>query len=84
MEKILIYIIVFLGCYVILKNTRTFTVRRIISDAILNYRREHGQSSYINTDKMEPYDETLYRLWDWGYKRIVPKDVFDKIKDYIK
>jgi len=34
-------------------------------------------------DKIEPYQKTLYRLWDYGYKNIVPKDVFDKIEPYI-
>jgi hypothetical protein len=33
---------------------------------------------------MESYNKTLYRLWDWGYKRIVPKEIYDRIKDYIE
>jgi hypothetical protein len=35
-------------------------------------------------DAMEDYDDTLFRLWDWGYKRILPKQYFELIKPYIK
>jgi hypothetical protein len=33
---------------------------------------------------MEDYNKTLFRFWDWGYKRIVPKEIYNRIKDYIK
>lgn len=35
-------------------------------------------------DEIEPLEETIYRLTDWGYKRIVPPEIFEKIRPYIK
>jgi hypothetical protein len=33
---------------------------------------------------IEPFERTVFRLWDWGYKRILPKDKFEIIKPYLK
>jgi len=33
--------------------------------------------------ELEPYNKTLYRLWDWGFKNIVDKESYEKIKDYL-
>ena len=30
------------------------------------------------------YDNTLWRFWDWGYKNILPKEAYEKIKHYIE
>jgi hypothetical protein len=37
----------------------------------------------VNYDDMESYDETLFRLFDFGYKNILPKEKYDIIKPYI-
>ena len=34
--------------------------------------------------KMESYHKTMIRFWDFGCKRILPKQEFDKIKNFIK
>lgn len=38
----------------------------------------------IGYECVEPYYETIWRFWDFGCSRIVPKDVWDVIKDYIE
>lgn len=33
---------------------------------------------------MEDFDSTIYRLWDWGYKNILPNEYFELIESYIQ
>ena len=35
-------------------------------------------------DIFPTYDSVLYRLFDWGYDNILPKEVMDKIRPFIK
>ena len=72
--------------YLLIKNFNTFNMRCKISRAICEYRINNGirYNCYIDYDCMETYGKTLLRLWDWGYKRIVNKYVYDEIKQYIK
>lgn len=43
-----------------------------------------GRSEYmLSYDCVEEFDSTLFRLWDWGYKRIVPPEVLERINLYI-
>lgn len=69
------------------KNVNTLNNRLRILDAINKYHadciRKVIEPSVDYGDK-EDYDKTLWRLWDWGYTRILPKDKFEIIKPYIK
>ena len=68
--------------------------RLIISDAIHRYRmnviaKHDFKNSFepkydVAFEDMEPYDKTFWRLWDWSYKRILPKDKFAIIEPYIE
>lgn len=82
----LIWFIRFICIFLVVKNIRTYFVRSKVAMAICQYRIDNAVSvSYwINTDRMEDYNKTLFRFWDWGYKRIVPKEIYNRIKDYIK
>ena len=75
-------------CALILwKNDVTYKQHILVLNAIAAYRIEKilaGESSEVEFDDMEDYDKTLLRIWDWGYKRILPKDKFEIIKPYIK
>ena len=51
----------------------------LIHRNFVNYL-DGGQISYTT---MESFGRTLWRLWDWGYTRIVDKETFEKIKPYI-
>jgi hypothetical protein len=33
---------------------------------------------------MEDFDDTIYRLTDWGCKRILPNEYYQEIKPYIQ
>lgn len=77
---------IFLG----IKNENTEKQRCRIIEAIYAY----SKWAIYNTDttayelfklyeSMEPYGQTFLRLWDWGYKRILPSNEYEKIKPYI-
>ena len=60
----------------------------IIINAIGLYMKEQlNRGNLIDIDdlylKIQPFNKTLYRLWDYGYENIVPKDVLSKIRPYI-
>lgn len=74
--------------YMHIKNNVTHFNRMLVLNAIYLYRRDLiEQDKYdeaqVNMDDMESYDKTLWRLWDWGYKRILPPEKFEIIKPYI-
>lgn len=33
---------------------------------------------------LEPPKNTIYHFWNWGYKHLVDRDTYNKIKPYIK
>lgn len=37
----------------------------------------------VSYEDMESYESTLFRLWDWGYKRILPPEKYEIIKPFI-
>lgn len=72
------------------KNDVTYKNHKIITDAIYNYRVDmiisgkYEQRDLVDYQDMETYNKTLFRLWDWGYKKILPKDKFELVKPYIE
>lgn len=69
------------------KNKITYENVLKINEAIYVYQIDcikNGTSSIVDYDDLEDYDKTLWRLWDWGYTRMLPKDKFEIIKPYIK
>lgn len=82
-------LVAILGLILLLKNENTYKQHKIILQAIYNYRIDlHSKGIHyeirVNYDDMESYNKTFYRLWDWGYKNILPPDKFELIKPYIK
>ena len=69
------------------KNHNTFEKQMIISNAIHRYHMDMCDrrvfDMLVDYKDMEPYNMTLLRIWDWGYKRILPPDKFEIIKPYI-
>lgn len=83
---------VILFCVLLLaKNVNTFRQHALIGTAVRDYhldlirRGAHDTLTNfpVDYDDMEPYEYTLWRLWDWGYKRILPRDKYMYIKPYI-
>ena len=76
--------------FLLIKNENTTKNHLKIIDAINDYQNgciKNGAYDEILdvtfTDR-EDHNKTLYRIWDWGYTRILPKDKFEIIKPYIK
>lgn len=66
------------------KTSNTYNNTMKIIDAIHAYRLEYLWNAKVDYKDMETFEQTLFRFWDWGYKRILPKDKFELIKPYIK
>ncbi len=89
---LVICVVALVGCIIFgIKNEVTFKNDMIICNAIyayLSHLIEEGQydpeNRPVTFEDMEDYDTTLYRIWDWGYTRILPPEKFELIKPYIK
>lgn len=82
-----ILLLLFLGVMLV-KNQVTFEQHVRITNAIHNYHvdlinRGHFGEYEVYYEDEEDYDKTLWRLWDWGCTRILPKEKFEIIKPYL-
>lgn len=69
------------------KNGNTVTNKIKINNAILKYHTDcilHNLEPMVDYEDAESYEATLFRIWDWGYKRILPKEKYEIIESYIK
>lgn len=89
--EIVLIIVLAYEFYMLFKNDNTFKQRMKIIKAIHAYfqsKKDVEEMDVAEVDYMyhsvEPYDDTLNRRLDWGYKNIVPPDVYEKIEPYIK
>ena len=86
--EILIFEITFL-CFcgfMLIKNNRTYKMRMLVNKALWDYNKKQIENERFEDmicPVFETYAKTLWRLWDWGYKNIVPSDVLEKIEPYI-
>lgn len=85
----LLFLLLVGAFYIWFKNENTYKQHELISHAIWEYRNaliREGKydSALVNYPDMESYEATLFRLWDWGYTRILPKEKFEIIKPYIE
>lgn len=92
MELSEIFLWIFLGLMIVIliKNQVTFSMHMKISKAIYDHHMEcidkydFDALCAVDYEDEEAYEATLFRLWDWGYKRILPPEKFEIIKPYIK
>ena len=83
-------ILIVYGLAMGLKNETTFRARTRITDAIFKYHmhcivsNNYEGARLVAFEDMESYDATMYRIWDWGYTRILPPEKFELIKPFIK
>lgn len=64
-----------------------FKNQMTILDAIYEYKIDClDKHIHIDVDfsDMEDDNVTYARLWDWGYKHILPPEKFELVKPYIK
>lgn len=69
-----------------MKNDVTLDKRIKIIYAIRDYQVRclyDGTSEEVDWSDMESYDNTLWRLWDWGYTRILPKEKYKIVEPFI-
>lgn len=88
---LLICELIFILCVIaMIKNINTFRCHDKIDKAIYEYKlmciQNHDWNALhcVEYQDEEHYIKTFWRLWDWGYTRILPKDKFEIIKPYIK
>lgn len=72
--------------YLLFKIHNAYDNQMIILNAIIDYSDETGnfRKSLTLIDNIELYSKTVFRLWDWGYENILPKEDFELIKPYIQ
>lgn len=84
MIELLLFVFICVNVFYLLKNYITYRNRAIIIYAIYLYAYKNNLVVTYIYDYMESYDQTLFRLWDFGYRRILPPDQFEEIEPYIR
>lgn len=88
MKAILFVCVLLVLCILVLyKNNATIKAHYKIVDAIFIYKcqcEKHCIVSRVDYKDMESYERTFWRLWDIGYKHILPKEKYELIKEFIK
>ena len=73
--------------FLAIKNHNTFIKQTSITKAIYNYKVKQINDGLPHDDvdysDIEEYEKTLFRLWDWSNKRILPKEKYEIIKEYL-
>ena len=70
----------------LIKNENAYKNYIIIIEAIGEYQIDCVRNKiipFMDFDDMKSYYTTIFRLTDWGYRNILPKDKFEIIKPYI-
>lgn len=85
---IILIIVEIILIFLFYKNLKTYCMRNKIIRAICKHNIDQiyidGRSrNEISYDCMESYGKTLFRLFDAKQKRIVPKDIYEKIESYL-
>jgi len=69
------------------KNNNTYKNHIILLNAIAEHNRaailEDQCDKCISYECIESYNKTLFNLFDWGYKNLVPRDVYKRIEPFI-
>lgn len=76
------------SCLYYIKNEITYKNMMIISYAIYSYnismiKVEH-YDELISYDDIKSYHKALLNIFDWGYKNILPKDIYVLIEPFIE
>ena len=83
-----LYAMLAFGVFMLIKTENAFKCQILITHAICLYhldKIDKCEFDYeVDYGDEEPYEKTLWRLWDWGYTRILPPEKFEIIKPYIQ
>ena len=72
--------------FMIYRANVAYKNRDIILDAIYAYQLDElhrNREWQVDYEDMEVYERTVWRLWDFGYTRILPKEKYEIVKEYI-
>ena len=69
------------------KNKNTYKNHMILLNAIAKHNcaamLDDQCDKRIDYGCIESYNKTLFNLFDWGYKNLVPRDVYKRIEPFI-
>lgn len=69
------------------KNNNTYKNQSIILNAIAKHNctamLEDRWSERIGYGCIKSYNRSFFNLFDWGYKNLVPRDVYKRIEPFI-
>lgn len=68
--------IAFINSVIIIDAICKFKLDRVKADDLVHVRD-------VEYKDMEAFEDTIFRLTDWGYKRILPKEKYKLIKPFI-
>lgn len=74
-------IVIVLLIFLYFKIVNTNYARNELINIIHVYNQEYDD---VSCKDMESYFMTFIRLWDWGYKRILPKEKYELIKHILE
>ena len=80
----LLYLI---AAFVLFRDRIVSKNHKLIFDAIYFWHLDQIDKGLaldaVDYSDVEDFESTFNRLWDWGYKRILPPDKFEIIEPYI-
>lgn len=88
-----ILLCVIVASYISLKSINSTIQRKRVLNAIKCWYQENRfyacssygiyQQSIFMMGDLEPFFDTVFRIFDWGCTRITSPETYEKIKDYI-
>ena len=73
--------------YMLVRTKVAYRNQMRVCDAVYLYSvrcLNRGEEPKVFFDDMEPFEDTMYRLFDFGCGRILPKEKFLLIKPFLK
>lgn len=84
--QIVLFLVLLFNIYLLIKVENSHKNQMKILNAIDAFAKDTNdcETALLALKEMEDFYKTLYRLLDWGYKNILPKEYFDLIEPYIQ
>lgn len=85
----LCYALLIFSVVIIFRSEVAYRNQTIIGDAVYRYsmdmiNKDMFMQREVCFNDIEPFERTLFRLWDFGYTRLLPPEKFEIIKPYIE
>lgn len=89
MINVICYALIVFGVVLFIRTNVAYRNQTIIGDAVLAYsidmiNRDMFEAIEVRFRDIEPFERTMFRLWDFGYTRLLPPDKFEIIRPYIE